>query len=161
MTEKYLEAGEIINTHGIIGELKLRPYTDSAEFLKRFKTLYMDGKPLEVESSREHKEMLLVKLRGVDDVNAAMRLKGKTLFFDRADAKLAKGEFFLRDIIGARVVTESGAEIGTLTEVYEAPAANVYVVKGETEHLIPVIPEFIMSTDVEAGVVVVRLIEGM
>ena len=76
-------------------------------------------------------------------------------------AKLPKGAFFISDIIGASVVTEDGAEIGKLVDVLERPASNIYVVKGETEHLVPAVPEFIMSTDAENGVITVRLIEGM
>jgi len=90
-----------------------------------------------------------------------MTLKGRMIYFDRRDAKLPKGRFFLADVIGARVVDEAGTELGALTEVIENPAQNIYVVRGETEHLIPAVPEFILSTDTEAGIVTVRLIEGM
>ena len=94
-------------------------------------------------------------------VNAAMALKGRTVFIDRADARLPKGAFFLQDIIGAAVVDESGSEIGKLVDVMETPASNVYVVKGEREHLIPAVPEFILSTDADNGIITVHLIEGM
>ena len=102
-----------------------------------------------------------MKLEGVEDVNAAMALKGRTVFIDRADARLPKGAFFLQDIIGASVVDESGSEIGKLVDVMETPASNVYVVKGEQEHLIPAVPEFILSTDADNGIITVHLIEGM
>ena len=161
LIEKFIEAGQIVNTHGIRGEVRIAPWTDSADFLKGFKTLYIDGRPVRVTESRVHKDMLLARLEGVEDVNAAMGLKGKTVLIDRNDARLPAGVYFLQDIIGARVVTESGEEIGTLSEIIEAPAGNVYVVRGEEEHLIPAVPAFILSTDTEAGVVTVRLIEGM
>ena len=77
------------------------------------------------------------------------------------DAKLPEGSYFLQDILGARVVDEQGKEIGRLAEVLERPASRIYVVQGETEHLIPAVPEFILKIDAEAGVVTVRLIEGM
>jgi len=161
MKEPYIEAGEIVNTHGVRGELKILPWTDSAEFLKRFKTLYIDGQPYPVTSSFVHKGCLVAGLEGVEDVNAAMTFKGKTVCFARKDAKLPKGTFFLSDIMGARVVTEDGTLVGTLEDIIENPTQNVYVVKGETEHLIPAVPEFILRTDAENGVITVRLIEGM
>ena len=161
MKERYIEAGEIVNTHGVRGEVKLQPWTDSAEFLARFRTLYIDGAAVRVRSSRVHKGMVLALLEGVEDVNAAMRLKGRTVYIDREDAKLPRGGYFIQDIIGAEVVTEDGEGIGRLEEVIDAPASMVYVVRGERERLIPAVPEFILKTDADAGVITVRLIEGM
>ena len=159
--QAYIEAGRITNTHGVAGELKIEVWLDSPQFMKRFKRIYIDGKPCALRAARVHKQFLLCSLEGMDDVNAAMALKGKTVFIAREDAKLPAGTYFLQDLIGAQVVDEQGREIGILTEVMERPASNIYVVKGETEHLIPAIPEFVMSTDLERGVITVRLIEGM
>ena len=103
----------------------------------------------------------IAKLEGIESINDAMRLKGKDISIRRSDAALPKGAFFLQDIIGAKVVEENGNEVGTLVEIMERPASNIYVVKGETEHLIPAVPEFIMSTNAEEGIITVRLIEGM
>ena len=161
MKEKFIEAGEIVNTHGVRGEVKIKPWTDTPEFLRKIKTLYIDGAPVRVLASRVHKGALLASLEGVEDVNSAMRLKGKRVSIDRDDAQLPAGRFFIQDIIGARVVTESGKEIGELREVIDAPAGMVYVVRGAGEHLIPAVDEFILSTDADAGVITVRLIEGM
>ena len=161
MKEKYIAAGEIVNTHGVRGEVKIMPWTDTPEFLRAIKTLYIDGGAVRVLASRVHKGALLATLEGVADVNAAMRLKGKRVFIDRDDAHLPAGRFFIQDIIGARVVTESGEEVGTLREVLDAPAGMVYIVRGETEHLIPAVDEFVLHTDADEGVITVRLIEGM
>ena len=161
MKQPFLEAGEIVGTFGVRGEVKLQPWCDSAEFLKRFKTLYIDGEPREVLSSRVHKGMLIALLKGAEDVNAAMALKNKIVYFAREDAKLPAGRYFIADLIGARVVDESGAQVGELTEVLEMPAGQVYVVQGETEHTIPAVPEFVQDIDVDAGMIRVRLIEGM
>lgn len=158
---KFLEAGEIVNTHGVRGEVKILPWTDSAEYLRGFKTLYINEKPYAVKSSFVHKGCVIAALEGIDDVNAAMALKGRTVCFARADARLPEGSFFLADIIGAQVVTEDGTAVGELADIIENPTQNVYVVKGEREHLIPAVPEFILRTDAENGVVTVRLIEGM
>lgn len=159
--KKYLEAGKIVNTHGIKGEVKIQPWADSAEFLMQIKTFYIDEKPLKLISGRVHKEFLIAQLEGVSDVNEAMVLKNKTVFINRSDVKLPKGSFFIQDIIGATVFDESGNEIGKLADVLEMPASNVYVVSGDREILIPAIPEFVLKTDVNTGSVVVRLIDGM
>ena len=159
--EKYLEAGKIVNTHGIKGEVKIQPWVDDAEFLRKFSSLYIDGKPYKILVGRVHKGFLIAELEGVSDVNAAMTLKNRTVFIDRSEAKLPRGHFFIQDIMGASVVDESGNELGKLTDVLETPAANVYVVTGEREILIPAVPEFIIKTDVRAGMITVRLIDGM
>ena len=159
--QRYIEAGRVVNTHGVAGEVKLEVWLDSPQFLKSFSRLFIGEKEYRVLSARVQKTFLLVKLEGVEDVNTAMTLKGRTVRIDREDARLPKGRFFLQDILGAAVVDEQGTEIGRLTEILERPASNIYVVQGEREHLIPAVPEFVLSTDVEAGVVTVRLIEGM
>lgn len=159
--EKYLEAGKIVNTHGVKGELRILPWVDSAEFLGQFPNLYIDGKPLRLLSGRPHKSFLIARLEGVDDINGAMALKNKTVFIDRTEAKLPEGHFFIADIMGALVLTEDGQELGKLTDVIEAPASNIYVVTGAREILIPAVPQFILKTDVAAREITVRLIEGM
>lgn len=159
--EPYLEAGKIINTFGVRGEVKLDPWCDSAEFLKPLKTLYIDGAPRAVASSRVHKGMLIVRFADVEDVNGAMLLKNKIVYFARSDVHLPKGRHFVADLLGAAVVDEQGAEIGKLTEVLDMPAGQVYVVQGETEHTIPAVPEFILDIDADGKVIRVHLIEGM
>ena len=161
MKKPYLEAGKIINTFGIRGEVKLQPWCDSAEFLRPFKTLYIDGVPRAVASSRVHKGMLIVRFADVEDVNGAMALKNKVVHFARSDAKLPRGRFFIADLIGADVIDENGAPVGKLTEVLDMPAGLVYVVQGEREHTIPAVPEFILETNVEEHFLRVHLIEGM
>lgn len=161
MNKRYLEAGKIINTHAVAGEVKIQPWADSANFLLEFDSLYIDGREFPVESSRVHKNCLIAKLEGVDGINDAMSMKNKVVFIDRQDAVLPDGGFFIQDILGASVVSESGEEIGKLADVFETPASNIYVVHGESERLIPAVPEFILNTDIEGGVITVRLIEGM
>ena len=159
--EPYLEAGKILNTFGVRGEVKLDPWCDSAEFLKPLKTLYLDGAPRAVASSRVHKGMLIVRFADVEDVNGAMLLKNKIVYFARSDVHLPKGRHFVADLLGAAVVDEQGAEIGKLTEVLDMPAGQVYVVQGETEHTIPAVPEFILDIDADEKTIRVHLIEGM
>ena len=157
-----IEAGRIVNTHGVRGEVKIEVWLDSPQFFKSFKRLVLEtGEEKKILSAKTQKGFVIAALEGVGDVNAAMALKGKTVSVYRADAALPHGAFFLQDIIGAKVVDEDGNEIGTLTDVMETPASNIYVVQGETEHLIPAVPEFIKKTDADAGVITVHLIEGM
>ena len=161
MKKQYLEAGRIVNTHGVRGEMRIEPWADEAAFLTRFKYFYIDGEPVKIRSCRVHKTMCIVSLEGIEDINAAMEMKGKVVFINRKDAKLPKGTVFLQDILGARVVDEEGNELGVLDQVLPAPAASVYVVKGEREILIPDVPAFILDKDADKGVITVRLIEGM
>ncbi len=161
MKKQYLEAGQIVNTHGVRGEVRIQPWADEAAFLTRFRRFYLDGAPVKVRSCRVHKDMCIASLEGVDDVNAAMALKGKVLFIDRDEAKLPPGAVFLQDILGAKVVDETGRELGVLEDVMPEPAASVLVVKGDREILIPDVPAFVLNKDPDAGVVTVRLIDGM
>lgn len=157
----YIEAGKIVNTHGVAGELKVEVWLDSPAFMKRFPRLFVGEREYKLLAARVQKSFLLCRLEGVDDLNAAIPLKGRVVSVAREDAKLPAGGYFLQDLLGARVVDEEGREIGRLTEVLERPASNIYVVQGEREHLIPAVPEFIRGTDAESGVITVHLIEGM
>ena len=158
---KFIEAGRITNTHGIAGEVRIEVWLDSPRFFKSFKRIIVRDAEYKIVSAREHKGCIIAKLAGIDNVNDAMPLKGQTVYIIREDAKLPKGACFIQDLIGARVQDENGAEVGILTEVMETPASLIYVVKGEQEHLIPAVPEFVMSTNADAGIVTVHLIEGM
>ena len=155
----FLEAGRIINTHGVGGEVKIESWLDTPEFLRSFRRLFVRGKEMKVLSARVHKGFVIARLEGIDDMNAAMALKGTDISIAREDAHLSDGAYFLSDIIGS--VDEEGREIGTLEEIEETPSAPLYTVRGEREHLIPAVPEFIRSVDVENGVITVHLIEGM
>ena len=163
MRSKFLEAGEIVNTHGVRGEVKIMPWADSPEFLCQFDTFYLDGQPLRPTANHVHKSFVLLKLPGVDDMNAALALKGKTLSIRRADAPLKEGEYFDQDLLGLQVYRcENGELLGELVAVDSYPASKVYTVKGEKEYLIPAIPEvFIRSVDLDANRMEVHLLEGM
>ncbi len=150
-----------MNTHGVRGEVRIQPWADEAAFLTRFRRFYVDGRAVAVRSCRVHKDMCVAALEGIDDVNAAMALKGKVLFIDRDDAHLPAGAVFLQDIIGAKVVDEAGKELGVLADVMSEPAASVLVVKGDREILIPDVPAFVLKKDPDNCVVTVRLIDGM
>ena len=157
-----LEAGRIVNTHGVRGEVRIQPWADSPDFLAGFKRLYIDGSPIEIISARRHKSIIIAAFDGVSDVESAIKLKNKTVFIDRADILLEEGRHFVADIIGLRAQdAETGVALGTVTDVLALPANSVYVIKGAREILVPAVDEFIVETNIAEGYVSIRLIEGM
>jgi len=163
MKKEFLEAGKVVNTHGVRGEVKIVPWADSAAFLQDFETLYLDGVPVKLLSSRVHKHMLIAKLEGISTIEGAIALKNKLVTIRRADAQLPPGDFFIQDILGLAVIDEDGASIGALKEVLPRPAGDVYVIESAdgTERLIPDVPAFILEKNLDEGFIRVRLIEGM
>ena len=160
MKNQYLEAGEIVGTHGIRGEVKIMPWCDGPDFLKAFHSFYIEGTPYKVEAARVHKNMLLCKLQGVDDVSIAQTFKNKVVKIDRDSAPVAKGRVFIADLIGLPVYAE-GEEIGTLKDVYSGPANDVYIVKGKREYMIPAVSEFLEDVNPDEGYIKVKLLERM
>ena len=155
-----LQTGKIVSTHGTRGEVKILPWADSPEFLLGFEQLYIDGEPYRVAHARVHGTCVLCQFSGIDDINAAMALRNKVVSIDRAEASLPDGAVFVADLIGLRVLC-GGHEIGTIADVLQPPANDVYVVRGEKEYMIPAVREFVEEVNVPAGFVRVRLIEGM
>ena len=163
MKNQYLEVGQIVNTHGVKGEVKIMPWADSPEFLCQFHHLYLDGQPVKVLSARVHKTMVLAVLEGVSTVEEAMKLKGKVLSIDRAQVQLPQGRHFLADLMGLSVLdAATGESLGTIQDILTPPAHEVYVVRGKgKEYLIPAVDAFVAETNVEGGYLKVNLIEGM
>ncbi len=161
MEKQFLEAGEIVSTHGIQGEVKILPWADSPEFLLSFRTLYLNGQPYTVQSSRVHKTCVLAKLQGIDNPEDATLLRGKVVSIDRSQVKLPKGTVFIADLIGCRVLDDAGAEIGKIKDVLTMPSSDVYMIHGEKDYMIPAVKEFVKEICVEEGFVRVHLIEGM
>lgn len=161
MENKFLEAGEIVSTHGIQGEVKILPWADGPEFLLDFETLYLNGKPYTVRSARVHKTCVLVKLDGVDTPEQATLLRGQKVSIDRSNVKLPEGTVFIADLIGCRVLDDDGTEIGKIKDVLTMPSSDVYVVQGEHQYMIPSVKEFVKEICVAEGYVRVHLIEGM
>ena len=158
----YILVGRIVNAHGISGEVRVQPRDGDPQFLTRFRTFYMDGNPVTPTASHVHKSFLLVKLPGVEDMNAALDLKGKQLYIRREDAHLPAGQWFDDELLGLAVVDEDGTPLGELTAVENYPAHKVYTVRGQREYLIPAVPgAFILDIDMDAGRMTVRVWEGM
>lgn len=163
MKQEFIRVGRIVNAHGIRGEVRVQPRRVSPALLTRCKTFYIDGQPVTPTANHVHKELVLLKLPGVDDMNAALTYKNKDLFLRRADIVLPEGEYFDDELLGLEVYDcDTGALLGTLTAVDEYPASKVYTVKGERELLIPAVKDaFIRSVDLDGGRMEVKVWEGL
>ena len=165
---RLLEAGKIVNTHGIRGEVRILPWADSPSFLTGLSRLYIDGVPVKVISARAHKSCVIATLEGICDIDAAIRLKNKTVYISRDDVKLEEGRFFIADLVGLRAINHNtNEELGTVAEVMSLPANNVYVIKGRQgapdcrDIMVPAVPEFIVEVNISGGYIKFHLIEGM
>jgi 16S rRNA processing protein RimM len=166
--EEMLRVGVFANTHGVRGEIKVFPTTDDVTRFKKLKKIYLDKgtekMELEIASVKYFKNMVILKFKGIDNINDIEKYKGKDLLIERKQAvKLEEDEYFICDIIGASVVNEEGENIGTLTEVLKTGANDVYVVekKDGGEVLIPVIDDCVLDLDFDEKIVTVRLMAGM
>ncbi len=154
----FIEAGEIVTTHGVRGEVKLLTWLDSPEDLLNLKRCRIGGKEYDLESVRVQKSCNLVKLAGIDTMEQAQALRGKTMELYRED--IDDGVIFAAELIGMDVEA-AGKIIGKITEVLDYPGNKVYVVQGEHEYMIPAVKQFILSTDLEENRMQVTLLEGM
>ena len=158
MKLQYLEAGQIVTTHGVRGEMKVLPWADGPDFLMEFDRVRIDGKEYNVESCRIQKSCNLLKLEGIDSMEAAQAMHGKTLEIYREDAD--PDIIFAAELIGIEVYQDD-LLIGKLVDVLDYPGNKVYVVKGEKEYMIPAVKAFVLSTDMDHNRMQVKLIEGM
>lgn len=165
---EFLRVGTIASTHGIRGEVKVFPTTDDVKRFKKLKNCFLDtGKeriPLEVESVKFFKQFAILKFKDYDNINDVEKYKGKDLLVDRANAvKLQKDEYFIADLIGLKVVTDEGNDFGTLKDVLQTGANDVYVIDGTDgkEYLFPVIRECVLDISLEKGIVTVHIMPGL
>lgn len=166
--EQLLQVGVITQTHGIRGEVKVFPTTDDPARFERLRKVTLDtgreSLELEIEKVRFSKQFVIVKFKGLDDINQVERYKRYPLLVRREDAvPLEEDEYYIADMIGIRVETEDGEAFGTLKDVIETGANDVYVVETSSrgEVLIPAIKECILEVDIEAGRMVVHLLDGL
>lgn len=158
MRLEFLQAGEVVSTHGVRGEIKILPWSDGPAFLCGFHRIRIDGVEYPIENCRIQKTCNLLKLQGVDTVEAGQALRGKTVEVYRADAPA--DDVYAAELIGMTVLHQ-GEVIGTITQVLDLPGNAVYVVKGQYEYMIPAVKQFILQTDLDQNVMQVALIEGM
>lgn len=167
MKKQFIDTGEIVASHGIKGEMRVYPWSDSAEFLCGFRRLYLDkngARSIEVERARVHKNVVIVKAAGVDTVEDAQKLRGKTLYVNRDDCQLEPGDFFVQDLIGMQVKdADTGELYGELSDVSQTGANDVYHIsaEGKADKLIPAIKDVVLSTDLSANLMLIRPLEGL
>lgn len=166
--EQFLRVGVISSTHGIKGEVKVFPTTDDVKRFKKLKNVILDiGREhlnLEVEGVKFFKQFVILKFKGIDNINDIEKYKGKDLLVDRANAvKLRKDEYFVVDLIGLEVFTEDGEKFGTMKDVLETGANDVYIIDSlnHGEVLIPAIKQCVLDIDIEANKMVIHLMKGL
>ena len=158
MRLEFIEAGEIVNVHGLRGEVKVLCWLDAPEMLCEFDRCRIQGKEYTMDQVRVQKTCNLVKLEGIDTVEEAQKLRGKTVELFRED--IDDEVIFAAELIGMEVFAD-GQKIGKISEVLDYPGNSVYVVKGKHEYMIPAVNQFILETDMEANTMQVKLLEGM
>ena len=158
MKLQFLEAGQIVTTHGVRGEMKVLPWADGPEFLMDFSRVLIDNVEYKVVTCRIQKSCNLIKLAGVDTVEQAQALRDKVIQIYREDAP--DDLIFAAELMGMEVYCQEN-HIGVITDVLDYPGNKVYVVEGAHSYMIPAVKQFILSTDLEKNVMHVHLIEGM
>ena len=165
--EQFLQVGVISSTHGIRGEVKVFPTTDDPARFKKLKKVLLDtGKEqleLELQSVKFFKQFVIVKFRGIDNINDIEKYKGKSLMVPREDAvQLEEDEYYIADLIGMEVYTDGG-RFGTLKDVMETGANEVYIIDSDEhgEVLVPAIHDCILDVDVEKQTMKIRLMDGL
>jgi len=166
--EKQLQVGVISSTHGVRGEVKVFPTTDDVTRFRQLKKVYLDtGRemlPLEIQNVKFFKQFAILKFKGIDNINDIEKYRGKSLMIDREDAvDLDEDEYFIADMIGMKVCTEDGSEFGTLKDVMETGANDVYIIDSmeHGEVLIPAIRECILDVDMDEERMTIHLMEGL
>ena len=166
MKQPYLETGVIVGTHGVHGELRVQPWSDTPDFLCGFDRFFLDTAGREsivVTASRVHKNVVLLTVEGVHDIPAAERLRGRMLFIDRVEVELEPGAHFIQDLLGCTVTDDrTGDPLGKLTDVFKTGANDVWQVTNEgRNYLVPVIPDVVRLVDPDQGLIRICPLEGI
>ena len=164
----HLEVGKIINTHGLRGEVKVAPWTDTPDVFEEIKNVFViknkEKITLEISHVKYQKNNLIIKFKELQDINDAQHLKNFVLYVDRNElGELPEGVYYIADLIGMEVKREDKSSIGVLKDVLQTGANDVYVVErqGEKELLIPVIESVVLSVDTENKEIIVKLPDGL
>ena len=166
--QKYFEVGQIVNTFGVKGLVKVKPFTDDVERFEELKKVYICKKEkleeVEIEEVKYHKDMVLLKLKGIENMNQAEMLKGLYLKIDRKNAKkLPKDTYFIADLLGLDVYSDENEYLGKVDDIFPTGANDVYVVKDENgkQLLLPGISDVIKEIDLEKEKIIVHLLKGL
>ena len=166
MIKQYLECGKVVTTHGIAGEVKVQPWCDSPDELLGLDILYLEGgkKAVQVERSREHKSMVLLKLEGINTVEQAATLRNRVLYLNRDDLLLGQDEYFIQDLLGVEVIdADTRTVYGTLSDVTRTGANDVYhlTCPDGSIKLVPAIPQVVIETNLQENVIRIRPLRGL
>lgn len=166
--EKYLEIGQIVNTFGIKGQVKIVPFTDDITRYDELKEIYVEKKNelklFQIEQVNYKKNMVILKLKGIETVEEAEKLRNYYLKIDRKDAKkLPKDTYFIVDLLGLDVYTDEGKLLGKVDDIYNAGSSDIYVIKDELgkQILLPAIKDVLKEVDLENQKIIVHLIKGL
>lgn len=158
--EQFLTVGKIINTHGVRGEVKVKPTTDDVKRFKKLKEAYIDGKEIKILSCKFQPEKIILKIEGIETMDAAERLKGKLIQVEREQAiQLPKDTYFAVDLIGCEVCEDTGKKLGTVDEIIYTGSNDVYWVKGENEVLIPALKQIVLNVDIENKKITIKPVD--
>ncbi len=162
--EKLIEIGQIVNTHGLRGDLKVMPWCDDPSVFHELEYVIIDNKEYVIEKSALHKNAVLLKLEGINHINDAEKYRGKILFVPREDlGELPEGTYYICDLLGCSVETDEGILLGKISDIIKTGSNDVYVVENDAKKqvLIPVIDEVIKSVDIENKRIVVHPLKGL
>ncbi|MFR2534602.1 MAG: ribosome maturation factor RimM [Clostridia bacterium] len=166
--QNYFEVGQIVNTFGVKGMVKVKPFTDDISRFEELKEVYICQKEnkqkVTIEKVSYHKDMVLLKIKGIEDMTAAEKVKGLYLEIDRKQAKkLPKDTYFIADLLGLEVYSDEGEMLGIVDDIFPTGSNDVYVVKNELgkQILLPSIPEVLKDIDLEKGKITVHLLKGL
>ena len=159
-----LEIGQIVNTHGLKGDIKVYPWCDDPEIFHELAFVIIDDKEYDIEKSRLQKNMVLLKLSGIDDIDTAERYRNKVLSVPREElGELPEGAYYICDLLGCSVVTVDGVDLGKIDDVIKTGSNDVYSVRNEIgkQVLIPVIDQVVKNVNLEEKVITVELLKGL
>lgn len=159
-----IKIGKIVNVVGLKGELKVYHYTDYKERFEELKNIYLENAPYKIIGTRYMKDMVILKLQGINSRTEAEKYKDKDLYIDKEDVRvLPEDTYYINDLIGLSVIDENGMNLGILSDVIQNKAQDLYEVEREnkSKFLIPAVEEFIIDIDITNKTITIKLIEGL
>lgn len=167
MAKEFLEAGKIVSTHGLKGEMRLQPWSDDASFLSSFESVFLDEngeREVRIISAKAHKNICLLRLEGIDSIEKAEALRNNIIYIKKSSATLEEGSFFIDDIIGIDIIDEqSGETLGVVSDVQPYPANDVWFVKtpADKQVLIPNVPAVVKKVSLEDNCAYICKMKGL
>lgn len=158
--EQFLTIGQIINTHGLKGELKIFPLTDDLRRFRKLKSVYIDGNIMQIVWCKLQTDKVILKIENIDTIEEAMKYRSKYLQVTREEAiPLKEGSFFITDLIGCNVFDETGNSLGIISDIIQTGSNDVYWIKQPKELLIPALKEIVTGIDVKNKKIIIKPVE--